>query len=294
MRLKRKKVKDKNSMTMTVNEDFMKELNRQIKRRPETAANYRRRYEEDSENDWNCGSWFEYLLIVILSTILLVGVLVLTLFWILFYRDGFAWSDDPKLQFNLHPTLMVAGFITLSGFSILLYRLCRCLKHIYVKLIHMFFHACAIPCVALGFLSVFDSHNLSDPPKVNFYSMHSWLGFVTMGMFVLQFVVGFFSFLVLLCCENRTYKCRSIMVPIHASFGLVNFMLAIATCITGLVEYERQDAGNPVLSSRNSEIEHYIINSLGIVLVAIGIIVSVAVRRSNAPATAKVYVTERC
>lgn len=37
------------------------------------------------------------------------------------------------------------------------------------------------------------------------------------------------------------------MVPIHASFGLVNFMLAIATCITGLVEYERQDAGNPVL-----------------------------------------------
>lgn len=75
-----------------------------------------RRYEEDSENDWNCGSWFEYLLIVILSTILLVGVLVLTLFWILFYRDGFAWSDDPKLQFNLHPTLMVAGFITLSGF----------------------------------------------------------------------------------------------------------------------------------------------------------------------------------
>lgn len=44
MRLKRKKIKDKNSMTMTVNEDFMKELNRQIKRRPEAAANYRRLY----------------------------------------------------------------------------------------------------------------------------------------------------------------------------------------------------------------------------------------------------------
>lgn len=29
------------------------------------------------------------------------------------------------------------------------------------------------------------------------------------------------------------------MVPIHASFGLVNFMLAIATCITGLIEKEK-------------------------------------------------------
>lgn len=161
-------------------------------------------------------------MIVILSTILLVGVLVLTLFWTLFYRGGFAWTENPELQFNLHPTLMVAGFITFSGFckslwifvcnykfvtldnydplfvsfnaAILLYRLCRCLKHIYVKLVHMFFHACAIPCVILGFLSVFDSHNLSEPPKENFYSLHSWLGFVTMGLFALQFVVGFFRF----------------------------------------------------------------------------------------------------
>lgn len=44
MRLKRKKIKEQNSMTMTVNEEFMKELNRQIKRRPEAEANYRRLY----------------------------------------------------------------------------------------------------------------------------------------------------------------------------------------------------------------------------------------------------------
>ena len=78
--------------------------------------NFFRRYEDDSENTWNCGSWFEYLMIVILSTILLVGVLILTLFWILYYRDGFAWSEEPAKQFNLHPVLMVAGFITFSGF----------------------------------------------------------------------------------------------------------------------------------------------------------------------------------
>lgn len=39
--------------------------------------------------------------------------------------------------------------------------------------------------------------------------------------------------------------------------------------------------------------EGIIVNALGVTLVALGIVVSFAVRRSNAPATAKVYVTER-
>lgn len=77
--------------------------------------------------------------------------------------------------------------------AILLYRLCRCLKHIYAKLAHTLFHALTIPCVAIGFLAVYDSHNLANPPIPNFYSLHSWLGLVTMGLFVLQFVFGFFT-----------------------------------------------------------------------------------------------------
>lgn len=75
-----------------------------------------RRYDEEVENAWGCASWFEYLMVIILSAILLIGALVLTLFWTIFYRGGYAWSEDPKLQFNLHPVLMVGGFITLSGF----------------------------------------------------------------------------------------------------------------------------------------------------------------------------------
>lgn len=73
-----------------------------------------RHYEDD--NEWGCGSWFEYTLVVVLASILLLGSLGLTLFWVIQYRDGFAWREDPKKQFNLHPVLMVAGFITFSGF----------------------------------------------------------------------------------------------------------------------------------------------------------------------------------
>lgn len=62
--------------------------------------------------------------------------------------------------------------------------------------------------------------------------------FVTsvVSFFDLQFVVGFFSFLILLCCENGTAGFRASLVPIHATFGILTFMLAIATCLTGLTE----------------------------------------------------------
>lgn len=100
----------------------------------------RRRYDDEMENTWGCGSWFEYLVTVILSTVLLIAALVLTLFWVINYQGGFAWSENPKIQFNLHPVLMVAGFITLSGFckykvfynirrNTILLRYCGCTRH---------------------------------------------------------------------------------------------------------------------------------------------------------------------
>lgn len=74
-----------------------------------------RRYDDDDDRVWNCGAWFEYILVVVVSSILLIAASVLTIFWTIYYRKGFN-MDDPKLQFNLHPVLMIGGYITLSGF----------------------------------------------------------------------------------------------------------------------------------------------------------------------------------
>ncbi|XP_026473332.1 cytochrome b reductase 1-like isoform X2 [Ctenocephalides felis] len=249
----------------------------------------RSHYEED-EGAWGCGNWFEYTMVTVLSSVLLVGSLALTLFWVLYYRDGFAWTEDPKKQFNLHPVLMVAGFITFSGFSILLYRVCRCCRRIYVKLLHTVFHALAIPCVVVGFLAVLDSHNLATPPLPNFYSLHSWLGCVTMGLFGIQFLVGFFSFLLLLCCDAATQSFREAMVPIHASFGLVTFVLAVATCLTGLTEKAIYTLGSEYSSWPE---EGIVMNALGLTLIALAILISFAVRRTHARNDSKIYVTER-
>lgn len=77
--------------------------------------------------------------------------------------------------------------IFLDILALLLYRICRCCRRIYVKLLHTLFHVIAIPCVALGFLAVLESHNRATPePIPNFYSLHSWMGLVTMGLFAMQ------------------------------------------------------------------------------------------------------------
>lgn len=236
-----------------------------------------RRYED--ENEWACTNWFEYMLVVVLASLLLLASLTLSLFWVLYYRGGFTWTEDPKHQFNLHPVLMVAGFITFSGFSMLLYRVCRCCRRIYVKLFHTIFHALAIPCIVVGFIAVLDSHNLNPGGAIpNFYSLHSWMGLVTMGLFAVQFVVGFFSFLILLCCEGSTAAFRASLVPIHATFGITTFMLAVATCLTGLTEKAFFELGKKYSSLPE---EALILNALAMVLTVSAIVVAYIIMKDD-------------
>ena len=75
--------------------------------------------------------------------------------------------------------------------AMLMYRTCRCCRRIWNKLLHTVFHILAIPCIAIGFIAVLDSHNLrtvegNPSPIPNFYSLHSWIGLAAMGLFALQ------------------------------------------------------------------------------------------------------------
>ena len=49
-------------------------------------------------------------------------------------------------------------------------------------------------------------------------------------------MVGFFSFLLLLCCESATASFRASLVPIHSTFGISTFVLAVAAACAGLTE----------------------------------------------------------
>ncbi|KAI5636317.1 eukaryotic cytochrome b561 domain-containing protein [Phthorimaea operculella] len=180
------------------------------------SQNQRSRSYESDEHERGACEWCEYALIITLATVLLIGVSALTIFWAYFYRGNFAWNDekDPEKQFNLHPVLMVAGFVTFSGFSVLLYRICRCFRRIYVKLLHAIFHALAFPCIVIGFLAVLDYHNKKG--ITNFYSLHSWIGLVAMGLFGIQHI---FDTLVFLCIAIGFLA----QLDYHNKKGITNF-----------------------------------------------------------------------
>jgi len=142
-----------------------------------------------------------------------------------------------------------------------MYRTCRCCRRIWSKLLHTTFHLLAAPCIAIAFVAVYDYKNdrVNDKntpdPIPHFYSIHSWMGLTTMGLFALQFIVGFFSFLLLLCCESATASFRAALVPIHSTFGITTFVMAIATACTGLTEkaFFSLSSAPGIFSSLNSE-----------------------------------------
>ena len=60
-------------------------------------------------------NWCVFGWLLGLAQLLLHGALGLVLFWVVYYRQGFGWRDEPKLEFNYHPVLMIGGFIYLVG-----------------------------------------------------------------------------------------------------------------------------------------------------------------------------------
>ncbi|KAJ0430745.1 putative ascorbate ferrireductase (transmembrane) [Helianthus annuus] len=61
-----------------------------------------------------------YRMTMLLATIFIhllgVSITLLVLYWLLNLREGFAFTSDVKFKiFNLHPLLMILGFIIFSG-----------------------------------------------------------------------------------------------------------------------------------------------------------------------------------
>ena len=93
----------------------------------------------------------------------------------------FPWSRNACLQVGYNRFI----FSIFLGISCDI-RTGSCCRRIYTKLIHSMFHLLAVPCIALGFIAVWDYKSLRTNPIPHFYSIHSWLGLGAMGLFTLQ------------------------------------------------------------------------------------------------------------
>ena len=83
-----------------------------------------------------------------------------------------------------------------------------------------------------GVWAVWQSHDLAQPPIPHMFSLHSWLGILTLGLMTLQLLLGLSVFL-LPCAPSRI---RAAYHHLHVFCGLALVISATATALMGLTE----------------------------------------------------------
>ncbi|EOY23178.1 hypothetical protein QUC31_008141 [Theobroma cacao] len=161
---------------------------------------------------------------------LAVAAAVMVLVWCIYFRGGLAWASSNKnLIFNLHPVLMLIGFIILGGEAIMSYKSLPLSKDV-KKLIHLVLHGIALILGIIGIYTAFKYHNESS--IVNLYSLHSWLGMGIIVLYGIQWIYGFLVFFY----PGGSAGLRSESLPWHVLLGLFVYILAIGNASIGFLE----------------------------------------------------------
>jgi len=167
-----------------------------------------------------------------ITAILLIGS------WMAFFRGGFGFQDHPENEFRFHPMLMGFAMLLLNGEAILIYRGFRQVPKIYTKPIHGAMQLTGLVVALLGLKAVLDSHNYHrdeegrPDPKVNFYSLHSWIGISAVTLFATQFAGGFLLFFK----PGASLEVRQTLMPAHRLTGIVIFIISLGAALMGVAE----------------------------------------------------------
>ncbi|XP_074282132.1 transmembrane ascorbate ferrireductase 1-like [Silene latifolia] len=162
--------------------------------------------------------------------VLAVVAAVMVLVWCISFRGGLAWDSSNKgLIFNIHPVLMLIGFIILGGEAIVSYKSLPFKKEV-KKVIHLVLHAIALILGIVGISAAFKFHNESS--ILNLYSLHSWLGIGIIVLYGIQWIYGLIIFFY--PGGNPALKAESL--PWHILFGIFVYVLAIANAAIGFLE----------------------------------------------------------
>jgi cytochrome b-561 len=197
--------------------------------------------------------------------VLAISVFTLVLVWLLHFREGLAYNSPNKQKiFNVHPLVMVVGFILISGEGIMMYKIVPAPQNTQ-KMVHLIWLFIAAVAAIVGISAVFKFHR--ELAIAHMYTLHSWIGMSTICLFGIQWMVSFFSFL----WPGAKQETRFRLIPWHAVFGMVIFFMAILTAETGLIEKFT------FLKLRSVSQEALVINFTGLLLILFAISVALSV-----------------
>ncbi|XP_057443248.1 probable ascorbate-specific transmembrane electron transporter 1 [Lotus japonicus] len=169
--------------------------------------------------------------VTILGHLLFIAIATLVLVWLLRFREGVAFNSSEKAKIlNLHPLLMVIGFILVGGEAIMAYKSIPGTRRT-AKVVHLLLHVIALASGVLGIITVFKFKKETGLP--NMYTLHSWLGMSAICSFGLQYIFSFFAYFF----PGAEVSTRATLLPWHRFIGIAIFLLAVGTAETGLLEY---------------------------------------------------------
>lgn len=111
-----------------------------------------------------------------------------------------------------------------------MYRVFRHERKKKLKLTHAIVNATALVFAVVALRAVFASHAAENIN--NMYSLHSWMGIITVALFAFQWLCGLVAFLF----PGLASHLRALYLPIHVNLGLVIFILACVTALLGMTE----------------------------------------------------------
>ncbi|KAG6599883.1 Transmembrane ascorbate ferrireductase 1, partial [Cucurbita argyrosperma subsp. argyrosperma] len=168
--------------------------------------------------------------VTLLGHLVAISIAVLILVWILHFREGVAFKSDNKLKIlNLHVLLMVIGLVLFGGQAIMAYKSIPAKKY-WRKVVHLGLHAIALAAAIFGICMSFKFHH--DIQLTNLVSLHSWFGLITVCLYGLQWVVGFFAYFF----PGAESRRRASLMPWHVYFGIFVFLMATCTAELGLLQ----------------------------------------------------------
>ncbi|XP_008778726.2 probable ascorbate-specific transmembrane electron transporter 1 [Phoenix dactylifera] len=195
------------------------------------------------------------------SHALAAAAAALVLVWCIHFRGGLAFeSTNKSLIFNVHPVLMLIGFIIIGSEAIMSYRALPFSKEV-KKLIHLILHAIALVLGAVGIYAAFKYHNESG--IANLYSLHSWIGLGTICLYGIQWIFGFVTFFY----PGASLAFKRVALPWHVLFGLFVYILAVGAAELGFLE-KLTFLENSGLAKYSSEA--FLVNFTALVVIFLG------------------------
>lgn len=119
------------------------------------------------------------------------------------------------------------------------------------KVFHSSMHILGLTSWILGLIAIIDYKLWSDSPTAfpffTMYTVHSWLGVCTLGLWGLQLLFGLFTFTLAKTFSSDASKV--LLKQIHQFSGHCVYALGLATCATGFQDMQSSDLAGTYMAS---------------------------------------------